>query len=123
MEQFQLTAIADHLISEVSGGERQRALIARALVQDPDIIIADEPTSNIDIHREKEVFSIFEQLHKKGKTLIVVSHDIFLLKKYATSPSKGDNLHSSLFKGSTRRSRGMGFYSLFTNNVSKMIQV
>ncbi len=84
LEQFQLTDIADHLISEVSGGERQRALIARALVQDPDIIIADEPTSNIDIHREKEVFNIFEQLHKQGKTLIVVSHDIFLLKKYAT---------------------------------------
>ncbi len=84
LKQFHLTTIADKLISEVSGGERQRALIARALVKNPDIIIADEPTSNIDIHREKEVFSVFEQLHKMGKTLIVVSHDIFLLKKYAS---------------------------------------
>lgn len=79
-----LENLADKLISEVSGGERQRALIARALVKNPDIIIADEPTSNIDIHREKEIFNIFEQLHLQGKTLLVVSHDVFLLKKYAT---------------------------------------
>lgn len=84
IKKLRLEKIENQLISEISGWERQRALIARALIKNPDIIIADEPTSNIDIHKEKEIFSLFQELHKAGKTLIIVSHDIFLLKEYAT---------------------------------------
>ena len=66
---------AKHLPSQLSGGEQQRVCIARALINNPEIILADEPTGNLDEANEVMVIEIFKQLHKEGATIIVVTHD------------------------------------------------
>jgi len=66
---------AKHLPSQLSGGEQQRVCIARALINNPEIILADEPTGNLDEANEVMVIEIFKQRHKEGATIIVVTHD------------------------------------------------
>ncbi len=66
---------ARHLPSQLSGGEQQRVCIARALINYPEIVLADEPTGNLDEANENIVLDIFQQLHRDGTTLIVVTHD------------------------------------------------
>ena len=66
---------AKHLPSQLSGGEQQRVCIARALINHPEIVLADEPTGNLDEANENIVIDIFKQLHRQGTTLIVVTHD------------------------------------------------
>jgi ABC-type antimicrobial peptide transport system, ATPase component len=75
LERVGLRDRAKHLPSQLSGGEQQRVCIARALINYPMLILADEPTGNLDEINENIVLDIFKQLHREGSTIIVVTHD------------------------------------------------
>jgi len=66
---------AGHLPRQLSGGEQQRVCVARALINSPSVVLADEPTGNLDEANERIVLDLFRQLHDEGTTLIVVTHD------------------------------------------------
>lgn len=83
LELVELTDRANHYPNELSGGQRQRVAIARALANDPEVILADEPTGNLDSKTGGKVLDFLEKMHKQGKTIVMVTHDPVIAQKYA----------------------------------------
>ena len=79
-----ITHLIDRAINTLSGGERQRVLIARSLVVEPEFILLDEPTANLDIHHALDVLQLCESLARKGRTVIVATHDFNLVTRHVT---------------------------------------
>lgn len=83
-EKLELVGLKERMYNksnELSGGQKQRVAIARSLINDPSIILADEPTGNLDSKTGSEIIKMFEELHKQGKTIILVTHDDDLASK------------------------------------------
>ncbi|MDR1859426.1 MAG: ATP-binding cassette domain-containing protein [Bacteroidales bacterium] len=83
VEKVKLDKHLDKMPHELSGGEQQRAAIARALLNDPDIILADEPTGNLDPETSVEIMDIFRKINRRGKTVLMATHDYLMQNNYA----------------------------------------
>ncbi|HEY8499220.1 MAG TPA: ABC transporter ATP-binding protein [Clostridia bacterium] len=78
LEKVGLTDRSSHLPSELSGGQQQRVAIARALVTRPPIILADEPTGNLDSHSGRDILKLFQKLHELGNTIVLITHNEYI---------------------------------------------
>ncbi|GJL67222.1 MAG: hypothetical protein NPIRA05_21930 [Nitrospirales bacterium] len=94
MQDLDVAHLADRLITDVSGGERQRAIIARALAQDPKILLLDEPTAFLDLHHQLDIARILRRMNQsRGLTVVLVSHDLNLASQYCDQLMLFDHGH------------------------------
>jgi putative ABC transport system ATP-binding protein len=104
LDQVGLADRARFLPSALSGGQRQRVAIARALVARPTVVLADEPTGNLDSHSTVEVLRLFEDLHEAGQTLMIVTHD----SRIAATADRLISMRDGAFLDETRLTGGSG---------------
>lgn len=90
LERMELTAQADKLPAALSGGQQQRVAIARALANDPPLLMADEPTGNLDSRTADAIFRLFEELAHQGKTVVMVTHDTDLARRAGRAVTVAD---------------------------------
>ena len=102
LDRVGLTDRAAFLPSALSGGQRQRVAIARALVSDPQVVLADEPTGNLDSRSTMDVLRLFEDLHADGQTLIIVTHD----SRIAATADRLISMRDGAFVDETRLTGG-----------------
>jgi cell division transport system ATP-binding protein len=91
LERIHLASKGHKMPHELSGGEQQRVAIARALLNNPDIILADEPTGNLDPETSEEIVKLFIEIKNSGKTVLMATHDYSLFKRFTARTLKCDN--------------------------------
>ncbi|WP_203922129.1 ABC transporter ATP-binding protein [Rugosimonospora africana] len=109
LEQVGLADRARFLPSALSGGQRQRIAIARALSNEPSVVLADEPTGNLDSAAALDVLRLFERLHESGQTLVIVTHDA----RIAATADRMISMRDGAFVDETRLSGGTGQLGVF----------
>lgn len=109
LEKVKLSDRLSHLPSQLSGGQRQRVAIARALVTSPSILLADEPTGNLDSQTTADIMQLFDQLHKEGQTIIMVTHEDEIAQHChrVIKLSDGKVVQDSPTKNATSHSQGV----------------
>ena len=91
LDSVHLNGVKEKMPYELSGGEQQRAAIARALLNHPEIILADEPTGNLDPEKSGKIIELLQEINAKGTTIIIATHDYLIIKKYQTRTIKCDD--------------------------------
>jgi len=100
LDKVGLVPWADHTPAELSGGQQQRVAIARALVSDPEVLLADEPTGNLDTERSIEIMELLSDLNRSGITIVMVTHELEMAEYAKTIVHFRDGLVESIERGS-----------------------
>jgi cell division transport system ATP-binding protein len=101
LDNVHLTGIKEKMPFELSGGEQQRAAIARALLNHPEIILADEPTGNLDPKKSEKIIELLKEINVKGTTVLIATHDYAMIQKYGARIIKCDNQKISEIESNT----------------------